>query len=150
MSGFEVAGLVLGALPLIISAIEHYDASLDRAKAFHRYEEELENAMSELWLEHSYYEMTLQLLLKDVVSGSELQGMFAETGSPLWKSKDLAEELELKLGSGYKGYLYLVKKIEQQMKSLSQALNIDRHPVRARPPRVCEKHMLNTCIGDCE
>jgi hypothetical protein len=133
MSGFEVAGLVLGALPLIISAIECYESTLDRAKAFRKYEEELENAMSELWMEYSYYELTLQLLLRDVVSTSELEEMLAVSDSPLWKSEEVSEELALKLGPAYKGYLYLVKKMERQMRSLSRNLDIDRHPVGCGP-----------------
>lgn len=34
VSGFEVASVVLGAIPLIISAIEHYESNLNRARAF--------------------------------------------------------------------------------------------------------------------
>lgn len=34
MSGVEIAGLVLGAIPLVIAALEHYEDALDPTIAF--------------------------------------------------------------------------------------------------------------------
>ena len=49
MSGIEIAGLVLGALPLVISALEHYEGALDSTYAFFRWRGELSVAIRKLW-----------------------------------------------------------------------------------------------------
>jgi len=49
MSGIEIAGLVLGAIPLVISALEHYENSLDPTIAFIRWNRELSTAIQKLW-----------------------------------------------------------------------------------------------------
>ncbi len=54
MSGIEIAGLVLAVLPLMISATEHCRSSMDPVLAFLRWGEELDKAMRELWLQHTY------------------------------------------------------------------------------------------------
>jgi hypothetical protein len=49
MSGFEVAGILLGAIPLVISALEHYESALDPAIAFVKWQRELSTAIWKLW-----------------------------------------------------------------------------------------------------
>lgn len=41
MSGIEIAGLVLGAIPLVIAVVEHYEVALDITIAFIRSNREL-------------------------------------------------------------------------------------------------------------
>ncbi|CAJ2511366.1 Uu.00g069910.m01.CDS01 [Anthostomella pinea] len=131
MSGLEVAGLVLGALPLVITALEHYESSIDHAKAFYKYEYELERTMSELWMEHLNYDMTLKTLLMGITSPLELEEMMNQPDSPLWKSNELAAELQDKLGVAYNAYLHIIKQMEKQVKDLFNALSIDRQPLNA-------------------
>lgn len=45
MSSIEIAGLVLGALPLLISALEHYKDITDPVKVFFRFKGELDRAI---------------------------------------------------------------------------------------------------------
>ncbi|KAK3937486.1 hypothetical protein QBC46DRAFT_460845 [Diplogelasinospora grovesii] len=118
MSGIEVVGLILGALPLVISAIEHYESNLDRAVAFFKWKDELEKAMREL------------NLLLDVASNSELEEMMSDAQSPLWKSGELADALQHKLGVAYKLYMHIVKEMETHLKTLASHLDIDRQDVR--------------------
>lgn len=62
MSGIEVAGLVLGTLPLIISALEHYEGNHDRAWIFFKWKDELYKALREAKLGKAYkvYVYTIQ------------------------------------------------------------------------------------------
>ncbi len=126
MSGFEIAGVVLGALPLLISAMEHYESSLDRLVAFFKWKDELNKAMRELWIQHSYYEMTLRNLLMGVVDDAELDEMMSRPESPLWKSPGLDEKLRQKLGAAYRVYGYTIQNMGSHMKTLARHLDIDR------------------------
>jgi len=49
MSGSEIAGLLLGAIPLIVSALEHYELALDPTIAFIKWNRELSAAIQKLW-----------------------------------------------------------------------------------------------------
>jgi hypothetical protein len=49
MSGIEIAGIVLGAIPLVIAALEHYEQALDSAIAFRKWNRELSAAIQGLW-----------------------------------------------------------------------------------------------------
>lgn len=49
MSGIEVAGVILGALPLIIPALENYNGSLEATVAFFKWKGQLSAALRSLW-----------------------------------------------------------------------------------------------------
>lgn len=129
MSGIEVAGLVLGAIPLIISAIEHYESSLDRAKVFFKWQDVLEKARRDLWVQYSSYEMTLRILLVDLANEAELEELLSEPQSTLWDNPELIQGLRDKLGETYQVYVYTIKQMESCVKTLARHLDIDRRDV---------------------
>ena len=49
MSGVEIAGLLLGAIPIVIAALEFYQVALDPTIAFIRWNRELSMAIQNLW-----------------------------------------------------------------------------------------------------
>ena len=81
MSGIEIAGLVLGAIPLVISALEHYENALDSTIAFIRWNRELSTAIQKLWY---YYRITEHLYTCDtdfrcLVAGSSTHRMYNQS-----------------------------------------------------------------------
>ncbi|KAF4996932.1 hypothetical protein FDECE_12255 [Fusarium decemcellulare] len=126
MAGFEIAGIVLGSLPLLISAIEHYESNLDRATAFFKWQDELGRALRRFWYQHSLYEMTLRNVLKDIASPIEVEEMISEPQHDLWASLKLREKLEDRLKSAYRPYLLTIKEMESCMKTLAGHLDIER------------------------
>jgi hypothetical protein len=133
MSGFEVAGVVLGAIPLIISAIEHYESNLDRARAFWKWQDELEKAIRGLWIQHSSYELTLRNLLKEVASPVEINEMMGDFRHVLWGSQLLSDALKANLQVAYEVYFHTIKEMESYMITLASHLNIDRQTVSETP-----------------
>ena len=129
MSGIEIAGIVLAALPIIISALEHYESGLDRARSFFKWGDVLEKALRELWIQHSYFELTLRNLLASIASLPQINEMMVDPLSPLWQSQELSEALEEKLGPAHKVYVHLVQEIGTQLKTLSNHLNIEKQQV---------------------
>jgi hypothetical protein len=126
MSGFEIAGVVLGAIPLVISAIEHYESSLDRAKVFFKWQDVLEKARRDLWVQYLSYEMTLRILLVDLASEAEVEELLSEPQSTLWDNPELIQGLRDKLGATYKVYVHTIKQMEGCIKTLARHLDIDR------------------------
>ena len=139
MSGIEVAGLVLGALPLLIAAVEAYQSSLDPLTAFFKWKDELEKAMRELWVQHSYFELTLRSLLQQVAGPAEVDAMISDFNSSLWKSPELANRLKSKLQTAYKVYVYTMGEMEGYMVTLASHLDIDRQQVSFASKSPCDR-----------
>lgn len=126
MSGIEITGLLLGSLPLLISAIEHYNDGLAPAKAFWKWGDQLSHFTRELWYQHTSYELTVRVLLSPITTDAELDEMMSDPESKLWKSGRMGAQLHEKLGPAYKAYLYTIKEIEEILKSIANNLDIDR------------------------
>jgi len=127
MSGFEIAGIILGALPLVISAIEHYESNLDRITVFFKWQDELDKTLRELWILHSSYEMTLRDFLGGIVCDEYLDKMLASHDSPHWKDAEVHHELRRKLGAAYNVYDYTIREMAGYMTTLASHLDIDRN-----------------------
>lgn len=129
MSGLEVAGVVLGAIPIIICAIENYESTLDRVQVFLKWQDHLEKAIRELWIQHSSFEMTLRNLLKEVASPAEAHEMMQDFDHPLWGSVALSRAFEERLGSAFGVYIHTIREMESCMLKLASHLDIDRQTV---------------------
>src|SRR5436190_6574526 len=101
VAGVETAGLVLGAIPLLIAALEHYEGSIEPTVAFLRWRGELSTGIRKLYLGCATYDQSIRLLLKQIASMEKLSEMMDNPRSCLWKDGSLARQLQEKLGSAY-------------------------------------------------
>lgn len=111
MSGIEIAGLVLGAIPLVIAALENYENIVRPYKAFVKFQGELSRAIRELRNQHILFEQSIEVLLRPITTERELADMIDNTGSKLWKDADIQHELETTLGKAYPSYMRTVDDI---------------------------------------
>src|SRR4051794_4057127 len=72
MSGFEVAGVVLGSLPLVISALEHYRDGLRSIQRWRKYERELQSLVRNLETERAKLQNVCEKLLVGLVPPSRI------------------------------------------------------------------------------
>lgn len=158
MSGVEVAGLVLGALPLLISAIgrssepgksaatneptESYNDGLDPLKSFMRWERELPQYIRKLRNEHVHYAQTIRQLLEPITTEFELAEMLAESSGKLWKDKTMVSKLEDKLQESYEAYQSTIADIERIMKKIASKLDMERAAEVEIPPTHAPCFML--------
>ncbi|KAH6641213.1 hypothetical protein F5144DRAFT_506286 [Chaetomium tenue] len=63
MSGFEIAGVVLGAIPLVISALENYRSGKGAARAFLKWRGDLNILISRLKRQHMLFSFDTRKLL---------------------------------------------------------------------------------------
>ncbi len=99
MSGFEVASIVLAAIPLFISAAEHYRNGLDTVDRFLKKERILNLYIQELEM----HETLLRVRLQTVMGSTNLpakaqQELVDNTMSPLWQRQDVQDQLRQSLG----------------------------------------------------
>ncbi|KAF2012655.1 hypothetical protein BU24DRAFT_411993 [Aaosphaeria arxii CBS 175.79] len=126
MSGVEVAGLVLGALPLVIAAIESYNEGLDPIKSMMRWERQLPQLIRKLRNEHVHFAQTMRQLLEPITDEFELDEMLSEPSGRLWKDHDMAEKLRDKLQESFMAYQATINEIETIMKEIARKLDVDR------------------------
>ncbi|ERF72611.1 hypothetical protein EPUS_08747 [Endocarpon pusillum Z07020] len=123
-SGIEVAGVVLAAIPLVISALETYENLLDPTKAFFKYGAELSRATRQLVNYYTSYEQSIRILLTPIADPQELHDMMENTDSELWKDNEIEQALQDRLGTSYRAYIRTVREIESTMTSIAEHLNI--------------------------
>src|ERR1700743_3522710 len=123
MSGIEITGLVLGAIPLVISALEHYEDIIGPAKAFVKFQGELDRAIRELRNQHTLFEQSIEVLLRPITTDQELSEMIDNTQSKLWQDVTIEEELRSHLGKAYPSYMRTVNDIQKIMIGIATKLD---------------------------
>ncbi|KAI0127544.1 hypothetical protein BJ170DRAFT_683381 [Xylariales sp. AK1849] len=121
----EIAGLVLGAVPLLISALEHYEDFVEPTVAFFLWKGQLSKVTRRLLMGHTAYEQNMRLLLKQVVSNKDLCNMIDDPCSDLWKNESVVEDLQSKLGHAYLSSKTTIEEIADIMVCIAASLNID-------------------------
>ncbi|KAI4962028.1 hypothetical protein J4E86_001058 [Alternaria arbusti] len=105
MSGLEVAGIVLGALPLIISALEHYAQGVSTAKRFWHFKSELRFLLLRINTEKVTFVNTLEHLLTGIVRIDRMAEMLANVGGQDWQDETIEQCLKDRLRGAYEVYL---------------------------------------------
>ncbi|KAF2638986.1 hypothetical protein P280DRAFT_403639 [Massarina eburnea CBS 473.64] len=125
MSGVEVAGLVLGCLPLLIQGIESYNDGLDPLKSFMRWEKELPALIRKLRNQHVHYAQTIRILLEPITTEFQLADMLSGSGQ-LWKDRDMEVKLQGRLQDSYHAYQSTISDIERITKKIASKLDLER------------------------
>jgi hypothetical protein len=125
MSGLEVAGVVLGALPLVISALEHYANGIQTAKRYWRYKSELRSLILQIDTERGIFINTLEQLLGGIVRIEHMTDFLSNPAGDAWKNADVNSKLKDRLRSVYDIYLGNVQGMERSLKSIMAKLALD-------------------------
>ncbi|KAF2126815.1 hypothetical protein P153DRAFT_297008 [Dothidotthia symphoricarpi CBS 119687] len=125
MSGFEVAGVVLGSLPLVISAFEHYAAGIATAKRFFRYKSEMRSLILQMNTERSIFINTMEQLLTGIVRIEHMANFVSNAGSDIWKERDIEMKLKDRLRGAYEIYIENVKGMELACNLMMKKLALD-------------------------
>jgi hypothetical protein len=117
MSGLEVVGVVLGALPLIISAFEHAQSLAKKWNLLTNFNSEHLKVWNDVKDEELMYRLQLQTLLAPLVLDGDLTKDRLETlllspQSNEWREADLDAALRKRLGEAYDRYLGNVEEIQ--------------------------------------
>ncbi|KAF2470024.1 uncharacterized protein BDR25DRAFT_304010 [Lindgomyces ingoldianus] len=120
MSGFEIAGVVLGSLPLIISALEHYAEGIATAKRFWKYKTELRSLILQVNTERGIFINTLEQLLTGIVRGEHMDDFLSNRD--LWKEKYVDAKLKSRLRGAYDIYLGNVRGMEIELRKMMEKL----------------------------
>lgn len=133
MSGIEIAGLVLGTIPLVVSALEHYADGVETIRAWRRYKSEVKSLIRRLGVQYDIFRDTLEKLLVGIVSspGPLLQDPLG----PLWKNPELDHRLRSRLCKSYDGYFRTVEDMANAVKGFKRRLGVDEGGKVSLPSR---------------
>ncbi|KAF9694900.1 hypothetical protein EKO04_006823 [Ascochyta lentis] len=123
-SGVEVAGLVLGSLPLILAGLQFYAEGMAVSRRFRKYRREVENLIIEITAENADYKNSIMLLLIGVVSSKDMAAFLADPGGELWKEKSFDQKLRMRLGGSYDAYMGIITYLYTTTKKLESRLKL--------------------------
>lgn len=124
MSGIEVAGLVLGSIPLIISALEDYADGVETIKKMIRYKKELRDLVHDLQAEYCIFQDTCEWLLNGLTTTVELETLLENPEG--WKRQELARSLEERLNSKYQVYMDRVTDMNETIQEFKAKLDLGK------------------------
>jgi hypothetical protein len=124
MSGVEVAGLVLGALPLLLAGLQFYAEGIAVTKRYWKYREEVNSLLDDLKAENAVYQNSIETLLLGVVDAKDVTEFLANPGGELWKAASFEGRLKKRLGASYDPYLSIVTKLRTTAEKFKDRLKL--------------------------
>ena len=130
MSGLEVVGVVLGAFPFLISAMEHYEETKSASKLWYRikksHRKDLGNLKHcELMFKIHLDELLLPLLLDGVTGQVNYEELLTNPGGPGWRQENIEDALAERLFGNHSSYLDLLNEVVEVMAKLSKATKVE-------------------------
>jgi hypothetical protein len=140
MTGVEAAGFVLGVLPLMISAAEHYEDVFRPFKRYRKFAPELELYQQQLGTQKTIFRNECHLLLASLTNRQTAKEMLREGKHPSWEDPDLNQRFSRQLGdseAACKNTITLVqvrlKEVEEKTESFGSVVQ-QSIPVRLQDP----------------
>lgn len=129
MSGIEIVGLVLGALPLLMKSIEAYSETLSAAQRILSPRRELRRIRSRVNIALQVFRNTAKLLLLRVVEAQEVSRLLKEPGSRSWQDVDFDRKLKKLLGDSYSAWRVVMEDINSAVEDIKLCLKISLEEV---------------------
>lgn len=124
-TGIEVAGLVLGALPILLEGLKFYSEGVDTAIRFWKYREGVKGLISELAAEQTIYQNSIEIIIHGVVDARDVAEFLTRPGGELWQKPDFEERLRKRLETSFDSYLNTVSRMKIVVDAFKGKLKLD-------------------------
>ncbi|MCJ1467892.1 hypothetical protein MMC07_006517 [Pseudocyphellaria aurata] len=125
MSGFEVVGIVLGAIPLLMSALKHYSDALSTIKYINGYDTVFDTIHISFVASLSIYMNSCETLLSPLIPlDNELHELLEKHDARAWENVELGKSLRERLGQNYNPYVALVKLVNKKIVLFGRKLRL--------------------------
>lgn len=137
MSGIEVAGLILGLYPLVVSALEQYRHVYKAAGLLTRFESEYRKTLDDVKDEQLFFRMTLEELLLPLSTNEsfdegDLEGLLSDPTVSGWNNEDIQFALQERLGRAYERFVGIMTLLHSLMSRLLVTLISDKPELQSR------------------
>lgn len=130
MSGFEIAGIVLGSIPLLISGLEHYRNGLETIGSMVQYVEVVNNILVSVSTDLAIYRQSCEAVLRRLILPENiLDELLHKRSSRAWEDEGLAVQIKKQFGSSseYNTYLQAVVRLNKRIDKLRSKLELDEN-----------------------
>jgi len=125
MSGFEIIGVVLGGLPLVIKAAEDYKKGLEPLAKWRKYKFEFRRFVNDVDIEKQGFDALVDRLLQYTDLSTEQKQMLL-IGQDLdgWCHTEVDTALRRRLGDSYDACMYLLESMKGDLLRLQAMLSL--------------------------
>lgn len=120
MSGIEVAGLVLGALPLVVSGLQFYCGGVGTMKRYFRYKLGLKDLDRRIKIRQALFINICEDLLGGLLDPIEIETLVKNPKDRSWNSSVLEKRLRRRLQGSYRSYMDTVADVHSVIRMLSR------------------------------
>lgn len=132
MSGFEIVGVVLGALPLVIEAANGLEFYIQGIKAAWFFRRHFKGFIREVTLQEVFFIQNLDLLLVPLdISDRERQSLKSHQSSRLWNHPDILWKISRYHQEASRICVRLLRELNDSLKELYTILPIKDGKVNA-------------------
>ena len=145
-SGIELPGLVLGAFPVLIHALECYREGAEALKDWWHIKGAYRKCRQDLTYHQLLFEGNVErFLLPLVVDDDELRSLMANPARSGWQDLDLEKRLQERLPRSYHLFLDIIRDIKSLMEDLKIELGVDNPEFQAKVNEVSLFTNPNAC-----
>lgn len=143
MSGFEVVGVVLGAIPLVIEIVRECQSTTN-------YRREWKTLKRRLETEYLILQDTCEKPLISIVPFHKIASFLKDPFGSLWKTKEAQASLRRRLWNSYRLFEETVQEMKQAITQLGELFGLDVMTRVCQTICLCER-TINRPIGkrDC-
>ncbi|KUI59513.1 hypothetical protein VP1G_06731 [Cytospora mali] len=126
MSGIEVAGLVLGAFPLILNCLDYYREGFEPLEEWWNFRTHFIAFIDDVRHQMMKYRENMIRLLDPIIADTDsLKAMVEDPTDPRWSDKTLGKELDERLSSEFDRFLRIVTRMYELTLDLYKLLQIE-------------------------
>ena len=122
MSGFEIAGVVLGSIPLVIATLENYLKGVRTIKRWGMYERELRSLIRNLETEKVKLQNVCEKLLDGLVSPSQIEEMVDNPLGILWTEEETQKKIRDRLWRSSSIFAQTVNEMKDAIDEIKEKL----------------------------
>ncbi|KAF4963441.1 hypothetical protein FSARC_8538 [Fusarium sarcochroum] len=123
MSGFEVAGIVLGSIPIVVSALEFYMKGVGTLQNFRSYKRTLKSLILTLKTEHVNLQNICEKLLVGIAPQTRIEEMIRDPFGGLWKEAEILNKLRLRLWTSLQVFDERAQDMREAIEEMIDKLN---------------------------
>ncbi|OBT67080.1 hypothetical protein VE03_04481 [Pseudogymnoascus sp. 23342-1-I1] len=125
MSGFEVIGVVLGGLPLILKVATDYKEAFEPITKWRRFRSEFRTFINDVDIQKQLFESSVERLLDHAdLSSEQKHSLLVTVDQDVWRQFNVQEALEQRTGGSCATYLQLLNEIGEDFNKLQVMMSL--------------------------
>jgi hypothetical protein len=118
----EAASLALAAVPILISATEHFSSATRALKRYRHFPSEIGRLSTLVKIQRTIFHGEIRSLLASCVGWDQAEQLLQDTDHAKWNDKNLEESFVARLGETRGSFLELVELINAELSKMEARL----------------------------